>query len=269
MDRRPYNRRVEQAAARGTRNPIGRAFRILSWMTAREGAPWGLGEIAKGIGMNPSTVHRLLGLLEEEGLVRQDDPGGGYQVGTELLRLAWATAGTHPVQTAALPHLRELVDASGETATLGLYDPVRRQTCVVAVVESEAPFRYVSTLHEWRDLHTGASGRAVMAFLPEDERAEVIARTRLVPATEHSITSAIELERVLVEVRARGYAFSQEERRLGGVGIAAPVFGPGRHVIGEVGLSVPTQRFVAEDETRLALLVSGCAARVTDALGGA
>jgi IclR family acetate operon transcriptional repressor len=237
-------------------------------MAGRDDGPWGVREIAKGIGMSPSTVHRLLGLLEEEGLVRQDEPGGGYLVGAELLRLAWNASGTHPVRTAALPHMRDLVEAGGETATLGLYDPVRQQTWVAAVVESDEPFRYVSTLHEWRDLHTGASGRAIMAFLPERERRDVAERTKLAPATEYTITSAAELEGVLAAVRERGYAVSREERRLGGVGIAAPVFGPGSQVVAEVGLSVPTQRFTPADEPRLAKLVLDCAARITASLGG-
>ncbi len=126
----------------------------------------------------------------------------------------------------------------------------------------------MSTLHEWRDLHTGASGRAVMAFLSEQDRKTVVERTRLAPATEHTITSPEALEQVLAEVRERGYAFSQEERRLGGVGIAAPVFGPGGHVVGEVGVSVPTQRFAPDDEPRLARLVTACAAGITATLGG-
>jgi DNA-binding IclR family transcriptional regulator len=237
-------------------------------MAPREGGPWGVREIAKGVDMNPSTVHRLLGLLEEEGLVRQDDPGGGYRLGTALLRLAWAAAGTHPVRTAALPHMQSLVEASGETATLAVYDPVRGQTCVVAVVESAAPFRYVPALGEWRDVHTGASGRAVMAFLPEHDRRAIVERTRLAPATDRTITKAAELEQVLAEVRRRGYAFSQEERRVGGVGIAAPVFGAGGLVVGEVGLSVPSQRFDARDESRFAELVRACAAAITAEIGG-
>ena len=110
------------------------------------------------------------------------------------------------MRSAALPHMQELAEASGETVTLGLYDPVRQQTYVLAVVESDAPFRYVSKLHEWRDLYTGASGRAVMAFLPEEERRAIVDRTQLAPATEHTITSADELEAVLAEVRERGYA---------------------------------------------------------------
>jgi DNA-binding IclR family transcriptional regulator len=259
---------VTERPARGARNPIGRAFAILSWMAGREDGPWGVRQVAKGVGMSPSTVHRLLGLLEEEGLVRQEAPGAGYGMGTSLLRLAWAAGGALPIRAAAQPHMQELVAASGETATLGLYDPARGQTYVAAVVESDAPFRYVPTLNEWRDLHTGASGRAVMAFLPDEERRAVVERTRLAPATEFTITTPEALERALAEVRARGYALSREERRLGGAGIAAPVFGPGEEVVGEVGVSVPAQRFDAGDEQRLAGLVRACAAAITEAIGG-
>lgn len=259
---------MPSAASSSTRNPIGRAFRILAWMAAREDGPFGLREIAKGVEMNPSTVHRLLGLLEEEGLVRQDDRGGAYGLGSELLRLARVASGTHPARIAALPAMRELAHATGETVTFGLYDPVRRQSSVAAVVESDAPFRYVPELDEWRDLHTGASGRAVMAFLPEAERRLVIERTQLAPVTEHTITSPAELEGVLADVREQGYAFSREERRLGGIGIAAPVFGPGGRVVGAVGLSVPTQRFAPADEPGLAERVRRCAAEVTNVLGG-
>ena len=227
-------------------------------MAPRDDGPWGVREIAKGVDMNPSTVHRLLGLLEEEGLVRQDDPGGGYRLGTELLRLAWTASGAHSVHSAALPHMQELAAASGETVTFGLFDPVRLQTYVLAVVESDAPFRYVSTLHEWRDLYTGASGDAVLrSTTPAPVEPRLDEKSR-----------ADELESVLARVRERGYAFSQEERRLGGVGIAAPVFGPGGRIVGEVGLSVPAQRFRADDEERLARLVRTCGRRITEAIGG-
>ena len=56
--------------------------------------------------------------------------------------------------------------------------------------------------------------------------------------------------------------------RRASVGIAAPVFGAGGIVLGEVGLSVPTQRFDPDDEPRLARLVLTCAERIGAALGG-
>jgi IclR family transcriptional regulator, acetate operon repressor len=253
--------------ARGQRNPIGRGFQILSWMAAREGGPWGPREIARGVGMNASTVQRLLGLLEEEQLVRREE-GGRYELGLEFLRLAWTVSSQRSLRELALPHMRELAEQSGETVVLNLYDATRKQACSIAVVESSEPVRYVFELYEWRDLHAGASGRAILAFLPEDERRAVIDRAPLEPLTERTITDPKQLEDVVAEVRDKGYALSVEERRTGGVGVAAPVFGPDGRVIADVGLAIPTQRFDAADEQRLAELVTAAAERITGALAG-
>src|SRR5262249_22676766 len=126
---------------------------------------------------------------------------------------------------------------------------------------------FVSDLYEWRAMHAGASGRAILAFLPEDERASVLARG-LPALTSATITDANALERSLARTRGRGYALSVEERRAGGVGLAAPVLAAGGRVITAVGLALPTQRFDAADEPRLASLVTACARSITVALGG-
>lgn len=235
-------------------------------MAARDGGPWGPREIARGVGMNASTVQRLLGLLEDERLVRREE-GGRYELGVEFLRLAWSVSGRRSLRELALLHMRELVEQSGETAILGLYDPARRQTCIVAVIESSEPVRYVFELYEWRDLHAGASGRAVLAFLPEPERRAVL-EGPLERVTERTVTDPNELDKILAEVRERGYALSVEERRAGGVGIAAPVFGADRRVIADVGLAIPTQRFDPPDEARLAELVVRAAERITETVAG-
>jgi len=73
----------------------------------------------------------------------------------------------------------------------------------------------------------------------------------MTPATP---TGREALERVLAETRKRGYALSIEERRAGGVGVAAPVFAPSRRVIASVGLALPTQRFEPSSAPRLAAL---------------
>ncbi len=237
-------------------------------MAGRDGGPWGVREIARAVEMSPSTVQRLLRTLEDEQLIQQNATSGRYDVGVELLRLAWRASGLRSLRDASLPPMRELVDATGETASLGLYDAVRRQTCVVEIVEAETPFRYVPRLYEWRELHTGASGRAVLAFLPEEEREAILSSEPLLAATERTITDPQALRSVLEQVRRTGYALSLEERRIGGAGLAAPVFGPGGQVVAEVGVGVPTQRFDRADEARLAQLVVACAVAITTGIGG-
>jgi DNA-binding IclR family transcriptional regulator len=257
---------VEAKPGARARNPVGRAFEILAWLAAVDGRPAGPREIARGLAMTPSTVHRLLSQLEDDGLIRRV-ADGRYELGLEFLRVAWLASNGRSLREIGLPFLRDLVANAGETALLAQYEPARGQACVVAAVESDEPFRFVSGLYEWRPLHAGALGRAILAFLPDAERAAIVAGRldRMTPAT---MTGRDALERSLAETRERGYALSIEERRAGGVGVAAPVFAPSRRVIASVGLALPTQRFEPSNAPRLAALVVGCAASVSAGIGG-
>jgi DNA-binding IclR family transcriptional regulator len=58
-----------------------------------------------------------------------------------------------------------------------------------AAVESPQPIRHVRPVNEWLPVHGGASGRALLAFLPEAER-EAILEGPLEPVTENTVTRA-------------------------------------------------------------------------------
>jgi len=247
------------------RNPVTRAFRILGWMAGAAGDAWPLGEIAAGVGMHPATVHRVLGQLVEDGLVRQA-PGGAYGLGLEFLRLAWLGSRRESLRDVAEPELRALTADTGETSWLGLYEPSRREMLFAASVESPQPIRQVRPVNEWRPVHGGASGRALLAFLPEAEREAVLAGP-LDAVTPNTVTDADALRRQLGEVRARGYAVSRGERVLGGVGIAAPILAGDGRLLGVIGIGLPEQRYRASDEARLAKRVIAAAAAVARSAG--
>ena len=256
-------RRVSEGTRQ--RNPVTRAFRILGWMAGAAGEAWPLGEIAAGVGMHPATVHRVLGQLVEDGLVRQT-AGGAYGLGLEFLRLAWLVSGRESLRDIAEPELRALTADTGETSWLGLYEPSRREMLFAASVESPQPIRQVRPVNEWRPVHGGASGRALLAFLPEAEREAVLAGP-LDAVTPNTVTDAAALRRRLDEVRKRGYAVSRGERVLGGVGIAAPILAGDGRLLGVIGIGLPEQRYRASDEARLAKRVIAAAAAVARAAG--
>jgi IclR family acetate operon transcriptional repressor len=256
-------RRVSEGTRQ--RNPVTRAFRILGWMAGAPGEAWPLGEIAAGVGMHPATVHRVLGQLVEDGLARQSD-SGAYGLGLEFLRLAWLASGRESLRDVAEPELRALTADTGETSWLGLYEPSRRQMLFAASVESPQPIRQVRPVNEWRPVHGGASGRALLAFLPESEREAVLAGP-LEPVTENTVTDPDALRRQLDAVRKRGYSVTRGERVLGGVGIAAPILAGDGRLLGVIGVGLPEQRYRASDEPRLAKRVIAAADAVARAAG--
>jgi IclR family acetate operon transcriptional repressor len=257
----------EGPAQREGRNPVARAFAILEWMVDAAGTSWGLREIAKGTGMHPSTLYRVLSHLEAGGLVQQDPETDRYGLGLGFLRLAWKAADRNSVREVALPAMKALVDATGETALLALSDPMRHEMLLAATVDSPHPIRQIRQVGEWLPVTAGATGLAVLAFLPEAEQRAILARP-LPAITPQTITDPAALTRALARIRQQGYAITRGERTPGAVGIAAPVFGAAGNCIGSVGITLPEQRFQPEDERQQSERVIAAASAISEQLRG-
>ncbi len=248
------------------RDPLARAFQLLTLMIDEGENSYGVRQIGTLLGVTPSTAHRLLADLEKLGLVRRLH-GGGYSLGLEFHRLAWASIARFPLRDAAEPVLRDLSASSSESAFLGIYNEQRCQMTFASHVESSHPLRYVLELNTWLALYAGASGQAILAFLPVEVIATVIA-DGLSRITENTVVNKGELNAHLAEIRDKGYAISHGERIVGAVGIAAPIFGASGEVVGDVGITLPQSRFEAKKQTHLAALVKKSASELSESIGG-
>lgn len=257
----------KETGQRETRDPVARAFAVLLWMVDATGAAWGLREIAAGVAMHPSTLHRVLAHLQEGGFIQQDPETGRYSLGLGFLRLAWKAADHHSVREAALPGLKELVETTGETALLALYDPSRQEMMLAATVDSPHPIRHIRQIAEWLPITAGATGLAILAFLPEEGQRAILARP-LPAITPQTITDRATLAQALIQIRQQGYALTHGERTPGAAGIGAPITGPAGRVIGSVGITLPEQRFRLEDAGQQAEGVIAAARKIAAQLVG-
>ena len=245
------------------RDPVDKAFVALNWLIGTAPDEVGVREMATALKVAPSTAHRLFNGLAHGGLVRQDRITGRYSLGLELFRLAQLATSRAPIRSTAMPHLRELVASCNETAFLGIYESSRQEMMFMATVESTNVLRYVLSLNQWLPIYAGASGLAIMAFLPAEEQRSIIERTRLAPLTEQTITEGYRLERELAKIRDRGYAITRGQRIRGAVGLGAPIFNLAQEVIGDVCLTIPEQRYEKVNEVELANLLKHCAASIS------
>jgi IclR family acetate operon transcriptional repressor len=250
------------------RDPLTRAFQVLRRLAESNEGARGVRDLAAELDWPPSTVHRVLRALEQDGIVSVD-PDGHYKLGLQFLKLAYRATNGYPVWDSAIPALRELVAECHETALLGIYDRRRREMTFAAAVESDHPVRYVADLRrEWYPIHSGASGLAIFSFLPEGERAEVIRTSGLPMLTPATITDPKALETEARKIRKRGYAVSRGERIQGAAAVAAPVWDSDHRVLGDVFVTVPLDRFQQTDEHGLASAVVSCAKVITARLSG-
>jgi IclR family transcriptional regulator, acetate operon repressor len=220
-----------------------------------------LQQITKATGLPPSTCQRLVHNLVREGFLDRDDDR--FRIGLGLVR--WAAPGSFGLDLVQLtrPILRDLRDATGETACLYVRDGGFRT--VVALAETRHVVMRLFMVGMVMVLHAGSAGKVFMAYDPAARRAAVSqGLTRLTPRTTVDIDL---LDKQLEEIRELGYAASFEERDAGAASISAPVFGMSGELVAVVGIGAPTQRLGPADVGRLAPAVRAAAERASTQLG--
>ena len=161
----------------------------------------GVREAARLTGIDRSAVSRLFAQLEEIGWVEQERERGVYTVGPRLFAVGAAVRARDSIWRAAEPILRGVVDRYDETC----YLTVRQghQMVFREKVDCTKRIRYVIDLGTILDLTTGATGRAVLSGMTDDEVDEVLA-PGLVPHTDATITDPDEYRRRIAEDSSTG-----------------------------------------------------------------
>lgn len=192
-------------------------------------------EVAARLAMSRSTTYRYLQSLRTLGFLEEEDGGGRYRLGPQILRLASVARHGLGLSEAALPVMRELARLTGESVLL-----TRRSGTQVVCIERENGVHLVRLSYERGQLlpvHAGASALIVLAFATAPEIDEVLANAMpLEPFTEHTQTDPDALREQLSQIAEQGYATSYGELDPGVRGIAAPVFWPDGSIA--AGLSV-------------------------------
>ena len=248
------------------RHPLARGLEILTLMVDGREQSYGVRELGNRLGVSASTAHRLLTDLEELGMVART-PVGNYRLGMEFLRLAWTANARYPLHEAASDVLDHLAERSGESSFFGVYNEQRRQMMYSLSVESTHALRYTVPQGVWLPIHAGASGLAILAFLPAEVQDEIV-RGRLDALTNRTLVDAGQLAERLARIRGDGYAVSHGERIDGAIAIAAPVMGPVGTVVGDVGITVPESRFNVDATSELVALVKQSAGLLTRRFNG-
>jgi DNA-binding IclR family transcriptional regulator len=219
---------------------VARILAIVTYI-AESGGSAKIKQISEACGLPPSSVHRLLKLLEQHGWVASDVATKDYRIGGELHRVGGLIGNTFDLARLAAPHLDAVAEACDETVLLGAYLPRRRQMMFVARVDSRHALQYRVDMFVPQSITRGATGLSILAWLSEpDVRAAVEA-----DATPGDPLDVTALARELASIRERGYAFTQGQRLPGATGIAAPVVTRSGRVVGNISLTIPTSRFDA------------------------
>jgi DNA-binding IclR family transcriptional regulator len=253
--------RDDEGTGRGREvGSVARAVRVLDALAAQ---PRGVGvnELARAIGVSPSTVSRLLATLEAGRLVERD-PGGRYRLGLHLVALAEATLARLDVRELARPTLRELAAHTGESATLSV--PGGVEAITVDFVPAESSVVSVARLGRPSVGHATATGKVMLAFAP----AASSPPPTLAAFTERTTVDPRALRAEVEAVRRQGWAQAEGEREPDLNALAAPVVDRAGDLAAILGLQGPAARFGANRRAEVLPGLLDAAERLSRALGG-
>jgi DNA-binding IclR family transcriptional regulator len=214
---------------------IDRAMRVL---TALQGARrMSLSELADRLDLAPSTTHGIVRSLVERGMVVQERGSSRYQLGPAVLRLGNVYLDTLELRSKAIPWAEDLARRTGFAVRTGvlLIDDV------VIIHHEPRPdgSRQMPEVGIVIPVHASALGKAILAFLAEDEMQDLLPQ-ELRSMTGETVTSAADLREQLDVVRSGGIAVERDEAVLGESSLASPVFDSYGEVVGAIGVVIPS-----------------------------
>ncbi|MFB7618889.1 IclR family transcriptional regulator [Kitasatospora sp. NPDC056181] len=226
----PAQRRHAATASRPASSLAARAYAVQQAFTRLPGEVHTLREIADAAGLDRATTHRILqtGVADADGVFEQVGRGL-YRLGTATAR-AGVQAMAHTPNPASTHHyLERLNRATGGLALLYVLSPLggARRLCTDYVLGDMDPADVGMTAEDVvsvsRSLRTGASGRVILAHLPQSIQEQVLAEE--VPATAGPgvIRDNDALAASLAEIRQLGFGVGRQECMAGWDSVAAPV----------------------------------------------
>jgi IclR family acetate operon transcriptional repressor len=233
--------RPSLASAKSDRHSIQSVDRALYLLEtiAEAGGEATLTDLAARTGLNISTCHHLLATLIKRGFAAKVQGRRLYALGPRILYLSHACLQVD-LPRRAQPYLEMINRITGETVHLaGLQGDA---VVTLAVREARHPVRVnTGKIGKLEAPHATAVGKAMLAWLPEDEIRRIVA-DGMKRFTENTITEFPDLIEALRIVRRTGYALDREEFLPGVICIGAAIRDQAGTVIGAISASMPSMR---------------------------
>lgn len=242
---------------------VDRAIDILMAFDHDE-SPLSLAAVASRAQLSKPTAFRLLSSLRRRGFVSQAS-NGDYELGFEIVRLAAVRKRQTNLWEAAMPFMRRVRDAVDETVLLTIR--VDDDRYVLDQMESTRDIRRVAKIGERVPLYVGASGRVLLAALPDQEVEAYLERTSLEKLGPRTITDPERLRRELASVRELGYALGTNERSIGGCAVAVGVRDYSGEIVAALQITAPSERWTDEVGHRCLQVLAAESAALSARLG--
>lgn len=221
--------------------------------------------IAERLRLPANSTLRLLATLEAKGYVERDPDSLKYRLTRKPASLALTGVREQSLLEAALPLMRDLRDATGETVLLSIIE--HGTGIVLEEIQSLHVFRFVCNPGAYHALHAAAPSKAILATMPKVERNRLLEGYAFKKFTASTITDRKTFDADLINGTKRGYWEDHAEEFDGICCVAAPVFNRIGYPIAAVTVTGPLSRMTAHEMRKDGALVAESAKAVSRRMG--
>jgi IclR family acetate operon transcriptional repressor len=263
-DKPAANGSAPKTRDRGSVQSVDRALTLLEAL-ARSGGGVALTDLSAAAKLNISTCHHLLATLVKWGYVAKA-PGRRYALGARGLHLGQAFLKQVDLPRRAQPFVERINEETGESVHLA----VLQGDAIITLLRREGrhAVRVDTGLVGGSDAaHASATGKSMLAWLPEHEIRRILQTKRMTAFTPNTITDPDTLIDELRLVRRNGHAMDHEEFQPGVVCIGAAIRDHLGAVVGAISASAPTLRATEDHLERMRQAVMAAARSLSAEFG--
>ena len=245
-------------------NSAKRVLGILD-LFSTEYPEYGVTQAAQSLGMNKSTVARIMSTLEKKGALKKNTENRKYRLGAKVCNWTRVFNETLDLKFIAKPYLKKLSMNTGLSSAVMIVDGDKR-LCLDAT-ESTHMLRLQQIPGAHHPLHAGAAGKLLLAYIPEEKRNQMLARSGLPRFTARTITRMNDLQKELDRIQKQGYAVSSGEYVELAVSLFAPVRDYSGEVVAAIGIAGLTSQFMPEEQLKYVDIVTEVAMELSRETG--
>lgn len=197
-------------------------------------------EISKKLGNGVSATYHLLNTLKKRQYLSQDQVSKKYRIGLQLYLLCAEKPLKDVVIDIAMQYMNKLTDRYDENCNL--LSLVDKDVEYIAQTECKQMLRMFTQKGVRVPFYCTGGGKALFAFLTEKQQLELLEDLTFEKFTGNTITSVEELIKETEVIKSTGVAFDREERELGVICIAAPIFNNDEMPVCAISMSCPKIR---------------------------
>jgi DNA-binding IclR family transcriptional regulator len=211
---------------------VEQAVRIIFCLADNGSSPKSLTDICQEVGIHRSKAFSILNTLNEHAIVKKNPNRKGYVLGPGLLTLTGKMLQTLNLPRLAEPVLYELARQVGATVTLGIIS--EDKSYIIAEYLGSPGIGVSSPIGYVTPITYGAHGKAIAAYLPENELGELLKNKELFFYGHPEKFDKTKLRKDLALCRRHGFALELGDIQPGINAVAAPLLDQNKYPIGYV-----------------------------------